>query len=64
VDCQAPALAWVFPQEVSAMVRSQMRNGNQIAQKVKENALSNIKDKTHVSCCYGRSVISTEIGSF
>jgi len=53
VDCQAPALALVFPQKVFGMVRSQVKDGNRVDQKVKGNALTSIKDKTHIFCCYG-----------
>jgi len=48
VDYQALALAWVFPQEVSGMIKNQMRNGSQNRSKVKENALTSIEDKTHI----------------
>ena len=53
MDCQAPALALVFPQEVSSMVRSQVKDGNRVGQKVKEIALTSIQYKTHIFCYYG-----------
>ena len=64
MDYQAPAIASVFPQEVSGMVRSQVKDGDRVNQKVKENALTSTRIKLIFSVVMEASVISTEIGSF